>query len=206
MSLVAQTASETTAHLNRFFGVATERRTYLGVAYLVLAFVLGQFYFMLYLIAIGFGIVLSFLVIGIPILFGALVGARYLGQFERVLANTLLDTEIRRPDPLQQEDLWRTAVAYTTDEMTWRSLGFVMIKFWLGLLSGLLLLIGFILVLALIGAPLGDAEVFGWHIDSTAERLLAVPVGVVGFFVLLHVCNLVATLSGQAATALLDAD
>lgn len=208
MSLVAQiqTASKTTAHLNRFFGVATDRRTYLGIVYLLLAFVLGQLYFMLYLVAVGFGIVLSFLVIGIPILFGALVGARYLGQFERVLANALLDTDIRQPAPIQHDDLWTTAVAYTTDTATWRSLGFVMVKFWLGLLSGLLLLVGFVLVLALIGAPVGDAEVFGWQIDSTAERLLAVPVGVVGFFVLLHVCNVVATLSGRAATALLDAE
>ena len=190
--------------LASFFGVITDGRSYRSLLYLFVAFPLGYLYFFLYLLAFVLGIVFSFLLIGIPILFAALVGARYIAAFERWLANALLGTDIRRPPPIREPDLWSTAVAYTTDHATWRGLGYIAIKFWLGLLSFILLVVGLAGVFALVTAPTGDSEVLGWTIDSTAESLVAVPVGVLLFFVFLHVCNVAASLSGTVAVALLD--
>lgn len=201
-------------HLAHFFGVVTDSQSYRNILYLLLAFPLGYLYFMVYVVSVAFGIALSFLVIGIPILFAALVGARYLARFERWQANALLETDIQGPARIQHDDLWETAVSYVTAQDTWRGLGFIALKFWLGLISFVLVLVGFVTVIALVTAPVGETElflleindssVFGWSVDSTIESIIAVPAGILLLFVVFHVCNGAATLSGIVATALLD--
>lgn len=190
--------------LREFVAVAFQSRTYTNLLYLVIAFPLGYIYFILFLIAFVFGVVFSLFLVGIPILFAALVGARYIGELERLLANALLDTDIKEPTPVQRDGPWDTAVAYVGDEFTWRALGFVALKFWLGLLSFVLVLVGIVTVLALVFSPVGESTIFGWSIDSTAEMVVAISLGFVLLFVFLHLCNIGASLSSRAATALLD--
>lgn len=189
--------------LASFVGVVARPQSYKNILYLGLAFFLGYLYFVLYLLALIFGVVFAIVGVGLLILFGALVGSRLLARFERWQANTLLGTDIEEPPPVPTDDgAWETAVAYATDHPTWRGVGFLALKFWLGLVSFLLVFVGFVVVLALL-VPFGEAEVFGWTIDTTLESLLAMPLGLLLLFVVFHLCNAVASLSGTAATALL---
>jgi len=200
-------SEQTASHSNRerlasVVGVVARPQSYRNILYLVLAFVLAQVYFFLIVLAV-MGSVFAIFGVGLVVLFGALVGSRLLAEFERRLANTLLGTDIERPPAVETGDgAWQTAVAYATDHTTWRGLGFLSLKFWLGLVSFVIVLVGFVVVLALL-VPVGEAEVFGWTIDSTAESLAAMPVGVVLLVAFFHLCNAVASLSGTAATALL---
>lgn len=198
-----QTASRSNRErLASVVGVVAQRQSYRNILYLVLAFVLTQVYMILLVFAVV-GSVFTIVGIGVVVLFGALVGSRLLAEFERQLANALLGTDIKQPPAVETgEGAWRTAVAYATDHATWRGIGFLALKFWLGIVSFVIVFVGFVLVLALL-LPVGEAEVFGWTIDSTAESLAAIPVGVVLLFAFFHLCNAVASLSGTAATALL---
>lgn len=185
-----------------FVGVVARPQSYRNVLYLLLAGVLGYLYVVLFVLALVGGVFAIFGV-GVVVLFGALVGSRLFARVERRLANALLGTDIERPPPVETGDgAWRTAVAYATDHATWRGLAFLSLKFWLGLVSFVFVFAGGVIVLALL-VPVGEAEVLGWTIDSTAESLLAMPVGVLSLFLFFHLCNAAATLSGAAATALL---
>ena len=200
-----QEKSPINQQISTFVSVIFEWQSYLNLLYLLLAFVLGTVYFTIFTFAFAFGIALSIFLIGIPILFAAVIGSRFVAGFERALANSLLDTDISGGEQLHTADLWSAVVAYTTAESTWRGLGFLGLKFWVGLISGILVLVGLAVTFALITAPLGgETVVLNYPIDSTVESILAVPVGILFGIAFLHVSNAAATLSAVIAVALLD--
>ena len=191
--------------LREFAAVVLEPQSYLNLLYLLLAFVLGTVYFVVFTFAFTLGIVLAVFLVGIPILVAAVIGSRFVALFERFLANTLLGTDVSAGSELRTTDLWSAVVAYTTAESTWRGIGFLALKFWLGLLSGILVFIGLGVTFSLIAAPLGgETVVLNYTIDSTVESILAVPVGVVFGISFLHISNAAAKLSAVVVVALLD--
>ncbi len=74
--------------------VALRRQTYLNVLYLIAAFPLGLAYLIFLVVGLALGFGLSFILVGVPILFG--VGAAWwrLGAFERELAIWWLGADI----------------------------------------------------------------------------------------------------------------
>lgn len=189
-----------------FVSVVAEPQTYLNLVYLALAFTLGMVYFTIFTFAFAFGIALAIFLVGFVVLLFALVGSRFVAEFERILANVLLKTDIESPPPIRQDDPWSTIVVYTTAGSTWRGLGFLALKFWIGLVSGLLVIIGIGVTLGLLSAPVASEPVvvMDYTIDSTVESFLAVPVGILFGLAFLHVANATATLSASMAVALLD--
>lgn len=193
--------------LAAFVGVVFHAQSYLNLLYLFLAFAFGTAYFFAFTFAFTLGIALAVFLIGIPILFAAVIASRFVVTFERILANALLDIDVSGGEPLHTADLWSTVVAYTTAESTWRGLGFLALKFWVGLLSGILVFVGLGITFALITAPFGgETVVLNYTIDSTVESLLAVPAGVVFGIAFLHVSNAAARLSAVIVVALLADD
>ena len=193
-------------------GVVVEKQSYRNVLYLLLAFPLGVIYFTLLTAGIAVGIGLVVVLIGIPILLAVVVCARPVAEFERQLANALLTVTIPRPTDAvapQGSGLWPVLRSYLGASSTWKGLAFLYLKFWIGLLSFVLVVTTATVTLALIGAPLhyNDSSlvvsVFGWQIDTLSEAVVAVPVGVVVGIISLHLLNGVATLSGLVAKALL---
>ena len=158
----------------------TETQTYTNLLYLLLAFPLGLAYYVILVIGFAMGVGLSVLVVGLGILVATVVGLRMIAVFERRLANTLLGTEIAAPDDVEQGDdgVVGMITAYVSAPSTWRGLGFVLLKFWLGILS-LVLLITFLgtaielTLLPLFSEGVLNVQVFGWQVAQLKSGVLA---------------------------------
>lgn len=196
------------------FGGITDRQTYKNVLYLVLAFPLGLAYYGFLVVGFVLGVGLSVLGVGLGILLGTLIGARFIASFERRLANTLLGTTIPTPDDIDPtaDGLPETATAYLRAPSTWRGLGFVFLKFWIGILSFVLLVtfLGTGLELVLLPVfPQGvfNVEIGGWVVarsfETPVRRAVAVPVGAVLVVIACHVLNAFTRANASIAASLL---
>jgi hypothetical protein len=194
-------------------GVVADGRTYRHLLYLLLAVPLGFAYLTLFAFGVGFGLAFSVVLVGLVVLFVTLMGARLAAGFERRLANALLGTHLLRPDDLADADGALAGVRrYVDARSTWTGVGFLSLKFWVSLLA----LVPFLLLasaLPLVAAPLRypfearfgevNGEPVTWAIDTLPESLVALPLGVAGVLLALHLANLVAYVARRMALALL---
>lgn len=189
-------------------------QTYRNLLYLLLSFPLGLIYFILVVLGFSLGLGLSVLLVGVGIFVGTIIGVRAIAAFERELANTLLGTDIAAPNDLRRQGpgAVEAAKAYTFASSTWRSLGFILLKFWLGVASFVLLIVflGTAAELALLPVfPDGalNVQVFGWEVadpfQTQTQRLLAVPLGLALALVALPILNAFARVNASAAESLL---
>ncbi|WP_353633908.1 sensor domain-containing protein [Halobacterium sp. NMX12-1] len=196
--------------LRSFVGVLGDRRTYRRVLYLLAAMPLGFLYYLLLTFGFVFGVALAVFVVGVPVLLATLLVARVFADWERRLANALLDTDIPPHDalPSLSEDGVLAAVgALVRSNTTWRSVAFLVVKSLVGFLAWLFVLLAGVGALALLLAPLGGtATVLGWTIDTLPERLLALPLGVLLALTTVHVLVAAADQTGDIATALLGSE
>ncbi len=194
-------------------GTVIDGQTYKNVLYLVLAFPLGFAYNLFFGFGFFFGAFLVVLGIGIVILIATIFGARYFVRFERWLANVLLRLDLHAPDDRPAADSsWQTIKGCIDAPSTWRGVGFLLMKFWLGIVGGLLF---FILwnALELLTAPLRyplliefgtvNDEPVGWTISTLPEAAIAVPIGIVLGIGVLYVSNGFAYVAERIAVALL---
>lgn len=189
------------------------RQTYKNLGYLLLAFPLGFAYAMGVTFGLVFGLLLFVVGIGIVIMIVTLLGVRAVARFERALANRLLRVELGAYDePHRPGDLVGRTRAYLDAPATWRGLGFVQLKFLLGLL-GLVVLFALWNAIQLVAAPVRypttvefgelNGEPVVWTIEALPESLGAFAVGVVAAVVVLHVANGLAYVAERMAEALL---
>jgi hypothetical protein len=193
-------------------GVVIEPQTYKNLLYLIVAFPLGLAYYVTLTVGLSLGIGLAVLLVGFPILFGTLLGVRAIASFERKVANALLGTQIRRPSDVPDGDgLIETATGHLQAASTWKGLGFVLVKFWFGIIS-------FVLVVSLLGTALEllltpvapgllEIQVGGIEIESLVETptemVIGVLVGIVMTIASLHVLNGLASVTERVAVSLL---
>lgn len=189
-------------------------QTYRNLLYLVVAFPLGVVYSGVLLFGFVIGLVSLPVGLGVGILIGTALGSRHLAQFERWLAQKLLTVELREPSAQPTADGMFVGIKESLDSTaTWRGLGFLALKFWLGIL-GLVLLVLLWNAVELLSAPLRypftielgtvNDQPVTWAISTLPEALLAAPIGVVLGIVLFHLSNGVAYVSERIAIALLD--
>ncbi|MFT4947013.1 MAG: hypothetical protein ACI8TL_001251 [Natronomonas sp.] len=203
--------------LRDIIGSVTDAQTYRNLLYLFLSFPLGLVYFVLAVTGIALGIGLAVIGIGLAILLATVIGLRAIATFERRLANSLLGTTIAEPSDVDRRGngVVDTAKAYLGAGSTWRGIGFILLKFWLGVLSFVLLvsLLGTALELILLPAAPGGAfniHVVNWTVADTfrtsTQRLLAVPLGVALLLIALPMLNGFARVNASVATSLLGPD
>lgn len=200
--------------LGKILGAVVDGQTYRNLLYLLLAFPLGLAYFIAVVLGFSLGLGLSVLLVGFGILFGTVLVVRSIAAFERTLANSLLGTDIAAPNDVGKRGtgLLDAAKAYASASSTWRGLGFVLLKFWLGVAS-FVLLVTFLgtavelLTLSAFPDGLLNVQVFGWKAADTfqtpTQRLLAVPVGTVLVLVGLPILNAFARVNASVAESLL---
>lgn len=155
-------------------GVVTSVQTYKNLLYLALTFPLGLFYFVLLATGVPLGVGLLSVVVGLPVLIGILVVSDRLLVFERWLARRLLGTSI----PLEREreiDDWRDLVRQpVTDLGTWIGVGYLAVKFVVGLATFVVLTVLFVLVASLLLAPLYyDTTSFGISLTGPIQFSLS---------------------------------
>lgn len=195
-------------------GPLADAQTYKNLLYLLLAFPLGMAYYVVLMLGFTLGVGLSILVVGLGVLAGTVIGLRYIASFERWLANTLLGTAIPAPDDVENagDGIIATVTAYLRASSTWRGLGFVFLKFWIGVLS-FVLLVTFLgtgvelLLIPLFPGGVFNVEIAGWvvarSVETTTEQAVAVPAGAVLALVSVHILNAFAGVNASVASSLL---
>jgi len=181
--------------LSRFFGVVALPRTWLGIAFHVLAFPLGLFYFVFLVVGISVGVGLVVIWVGIPILL-VVAGAWWLfAAFERVQARSLLGAAVPpAPRPWETADgVWGKLKAHFGSGSTWRDLAYLFAKLPLGIVSFLLLVALASAVGSLFAMPVFAAYdvpvVNGTWVPPLWFGILCVPVGAFVLIVALHLMN-----------------
>lgn len=141
--------------INAAWSLATDRRTYLRISYLLLAFPLGTLYFVVIITGLSTGVGLAIVMVGFPILLATLLGWLLFGRIERLLAIHLLGAEIRPmsvPDSVRRtarQRLLRTL----GDPVTWKSLVYLLMEFPFGVFSFTLAIVLLTVSLTLILYP-----------------------------------------------------
>jgi hypothetical protein len=181
--------------LMRFFGVVRSPRTWLGILFHWLAFPLGLFYFVFLVTGISLGIGLVVVWVGIPILL-VVAGAWWLfGAFERVQAKHLLGADVP-PAPREWEKVdgvWAKLKAHFGSAATWKDLVYLLAKLPFGIVSTTLLVTAASMVFWFVAMPFFAAfdvpMVNGTWVPPLWFGILCLPLGVLVFFVALHVLN-----------------
>ncbi|OLZ40912.1 histidine kinase [Natrinema saccharevitans] len=201
--------------ISTVLGVIADRQAYKNLCYVVLAGPLGMAYYAFVTMGLVVGAVLSPVGIGLVVLFVTLLLARLAAGVERWLANALLGLELRTDDTDIASGRGVRARIGTSLEAssTWRGLGFLMVRFPLGVIA-VVLLIPLSTALSLVSAPLRypyapelvtvNDEPITWPIETLPEAVLAAAVAVAIGVLVLHLSNAFAYVARQMATALLD--
>lgn len=195
-------------------GVVFDLQTYRHLLYLLLAFPLGLMYYLFVGFGLTFGLVLAIFLVGLVVLAATIGLVRLCATLERRLANALLVTELAPANDVAEGDggPLGTARRYVDAPSTWRGLSFVTMKLWVGIV-GLVVVVTLISAAQLATAPIHyphhvelftvNGEAVAWTIDTLAEAVVAVPVGVVAGLLTLHVTNAVGYVCTRIAEALL---
>ena len=130
------TADHQSSAPRRFFGVVVRPRSYRRILYLLLGLPLGTVWFSLLVTAwsLGLGLVVVAL-LGIPLLWATWYVVRACANVERAVANALVDTRV----PLapfgstSRGNVWVRLRALSSEPIRWRELGFLLLRFPLGI-------------------------------------------------------------------------
>jgi hypothetical protein len=198
----------------RFLRAPLEARSYTNLLFLALCFPLGLAYFVFLTTGLSVGVGLTLIWIGLPIL--ALVFAVSWGliALERQLAIHLLGAAVPPMAPAAvageaPRGFWRSVRAFLANPVTWKGMGYLLIKLPLGIvtfaLTTFLLSLSAVFLLAPLLYPTGLFELDGvlWTVDSPGEALLCGLLGVLIAFLSLHALNGLAWVWRTLASAML---
>jgi signal transduction histidine kinase len=121
-----------------FSRAGRQERTYAGVGLLL---AIPGFVLIAAAVIVGFGLSLSFagMLVGLPLLMVALLGARRLGALHRRLAARLLGLQIEPPPPLPpQSGVLARVGGRLTDPVAWRACAYLLLKLPVAALAGVL--------------------------------------------------------------------
>ena len=190
-----------------FLGAILDRQTYINLAYLLLAFPLGIFYFVFLVTGLSLGLGLLIVWIGAIILPAVLIFSRWFGMFERWLSAKMLNLEI--PEPMRRAtapNLKTRLKTLMTDSTTWTGIVYLLLKFPLGIVSFVVPVVLLIVSLSLVAEVLlykmswiRPPMIGGWKFDSLPEAAMLGLLGLVLFPISLHVINGLAWFSGRLA-------
>jgi hypothetical protein len=196
----------------RFLRAPIELRSYGNLLYLALAFPTGLAYFVFLSVGLSVGLGLVIVWVGLPILALVLALSFGLAALERQLAIRLIGAEVPpmlpAPAPAAGDvTVWRRMRDFLANPVTWKGMGYLAVKFPLGLAS-------FVLVVTLVsvaGALLAAPFVYPWvpiylfdrPVDSLGLALVLAVVGAALALVSLNVFNLAAAGWRELARTLL---
>ncbi len=160
---------------NFLLDVIKSPQSYRNIGYLFTTFPLGLLYFIMLVVGSSLGVGLAVIGVGIFILWGVVGASGYVANFERWLSNKLLMTNL----PMRIEQHFDIP-----NSNNWRSLGYLALKFPLGLITFIFTTFMVVLTFGMIMMPLrmGGIEnvtVIGREIDTVWEALLSSVFGLI---------------------------
>jgi hypothetical protein len=214
--------SSFTGAIKTFFLAPFRLRTYSNLLYLMLAFPLGLAYFIFLTVGLSVGLGLSIVWIGIPILALVFAGSWGISAMERQAAIHLLGAQVppMMPPPGQEvQGFWKKVYAFYTNPVTWKGMGFQIVKFPLGIVTFVVLVTLLAITAAFLFAPFAvytmdwddfgdgayiiEGEYWGWEVDTFPEAFICSGIGLVMLFVSLNLLNGLAFLWARTAELLL---
>jgi hypothetical protein len=207
--------------IGRFLLAPVQLRTYANLLYLALAFPLGLAYFVFLTVGLSLGIGLLIILWGLPVLALVVAASRGIALLERQLAIHLLGAEVPPMAPMAaiapmaleaaeaspSSLFWQRLKAMFTNLTTWKGLGYLAVKFPLGLATFVFCVTLSALTLSFLLAPFyyewSPPLVFYWEIDTLSEALLCSLFGLGLGLVSLNLFNGLAFLWQQLASAML---
>ncbi|MFE4572645.1 sensor domain-containing protein [Paenibacillus chitinolyticus] len=152
--------------------------------FLLLTFATGVFYFCFYLVSLVFSLSMAFTLIGLPMITYVMRSTRTFARYERIQTKIYTDLSI---DPygepaIKEGSLWQQAKEELTDRRNWTIIGWLMLKFPLGLLALLLAVLCYIAPVIFILVPLAvpylDIYFAGIRVDTFVKSLFVMAGGV----------------------------
>jgi uncharacterized membrane protein len=202
----------------RFFNVISDPRTYGALLYMLLALATGIFYFTWTVVGISLTLGFAILIIGIPFALLFIASVRVLSHVEGRIVEGLLGVRMPRRLPAQttgDETLLTRIKDALTDSRTWSSMLYLLLMLPLGIFYFVVAIVGITVPLALAGGSLvslvtNESHVqitdVPWleHLFHTAPGLiLLLALGVILFFVTLHIARGIGWLHAKLAELLL---
>ncbi len=201
-----------------FFSVISDPRTYGALLYMLLSLVTGIFYFTWTVVGISITAGTSVLIIGIPLALVFLMSFRMLSHVEGRIVESLLGVRMPRRLPVapaSDEKVWTRIKDALSDVRTWTSMLYLLLMLPLGIVYFVLGVVGISVSLGISGASIyslitnqshvqiTDLPVLD-HLFHTAPGLMLLAVvGIVLFFLVLHMARLIGWVHGKIAEGLL---
>ncbi|MFD7523769.1 sensor domain-containing protein [Paenibacillus chitinolyticus] len=152
--------------------------------FLLLTFATGVFYFCFYLVSLVFSLSMAFTLIGLPMITYVMRSTRTFARYERIQTKIYTDISIEpyeRPEK-NGGSVWQQAKEELTDRRNWTIIGWLMLKFPLGLLALLLAFLCYIAPVIFILVPLAvpylDIYFAGIRVDTFVKSLFVMVGGV----------------------------
>jgi hypothetical protein len=200
--------------------VVAQGDSYRNIAFLLLGLPLGTVWFAV--LVSGISVAASMLVVallGIPMLVGLWYVTRAFANVERSVANALLDQRLPRApmNAPHRGNLWVRLRKMTGDRDRWRELGYLMLRFPVGVATFTAAVTAIATPFLVAYAPIvarSDEQPFGdWALSSRMEDVassspwswLLVPLGLVMLIASFHLMNAMARVCGRWANAWLTA-
>jgi uncharacterized membrane protein len=200
--------------LGRIFGVARDPRAYSALIYMLLSLATGVLYFTLTVTGLSMSASFAVLIIGIPFFLLFLGLMRLVSLVEGRVVETLLGVRMpRRPHNPERNLPWLERIkAMLVDPRTWSTLLYMAGMLPLGIVYFTVAVAGLAVSLALIGSPIayfvldGQAGVYldGHQVIPPGIALpIAMVIGVLLLFVVLHLARAIGHVHGRLAHHLL---
>ena len=201
-----------------FFNVISDPRTYGALLYMLLSLVTGIFYFTWTIVGISLTAGFAILIIGIAFALLYVGSIRVLSHVEGRIVEALLGVRMPRrlpPTTTPDESLWTRIKEALLDMRTWTSMLYLILMLPLGVIYFVIAVVGLSVSLGVSGAAIyalitdhSNFQVDGvpWldHLLHTAPGLMLVTfVGILLFFVVLHIARGVGWMHGRIAEGLL---
>lgn len=160
---------------NFLLDVIKSPQSYRNIGYLFASFPLGLLYFIILVVGSSLGMGLAVIGVGIFILWGLFGAGGYIANFERWMSNSLLKTNL----PMRNADHFN----FRSGD-NWRNIGYLALKFPLGLMTFIFTVFMVALTFGMIMMPFrfGDIEtvtVIGREIDTIWEALISSVFGLI---------------------------
>jgi hypothetical protein len=212
----AQAASERRPYPG-LFGVLSDPVTYGALLYMLLSLATGIFYFTWSATGLALSAGFLFLIIGIPFFLLFIGSVRLIGYAEGRIVEVLLGVRMPRRLPAPPGgSFWEKVKSVLADMRTWSSLAYMLLMLPLGIAYFTIAVTGLALAGSFVFA--GGAVLIGevdhvhidggplWLVDAVHTPVAGavfIALGVIVFFLMLHVARLVGWLHGRVAEHLL---
>ncbi|HJW39985.1 MAG TPA: sensor domain-containing protein, partial [Rhizomicrobium sp.] len=201
-----------------FFNVVSDPRTYGALLYMLLSLATGIFYFTWAVTGIALSLSFAILIFGIPFALLFVGSVRVLSHVEGRIVEALLGVRMPRrlpSTPAADDTLWAKIRDVFTDIRTWSSLFYMLLMLPLGIAYFVIAVVGLSMSLGVTAGSIyslvtGESHIqisdapYLQHLLHTAPGLAVLAlIGVLMFFLVLHVARAIGWVHGKIAEALL---